>query len=1076
MGKRRNLPLRILGIILGTLLGLALLVLVAFQVCTHTSVLDKIAQKVLSGQVDGEVSFSDVRLSRVLDYPIVSLAIDDLLITYPHERYDSLASELDEGRGEISDTLVSIRKFFLRGDLKAFLDRHDISASKFSLEQPRAFLHKYPDGQANWYAIKMLVPSGDTSSFHLGDIRVDDLSISTPRVVFDNAVSDFAMTLDWEMLLARLGFAAGEKGKDLDARISVKDLVAGDLLATLGRSLNSELGKITTDARISMDAESVGEFIPGSWPQFPPAAVSLSIPDSRVSWAGKFKDGRLRLAAEAENTENNVKNVNVSDLNLHVDGVDLGGTAGVDNLLGRDPVFALDATGRAALHKLRSYLPAKVQRTFHASGTVDLDLDGRVKASQLNLEKIADANLSGHIRGLGDVAVAIPKSGIDCFLRRPVINLATMDSAVKDKDRALACTVTADSLDFDLGESVCAKGKNVLLFAQNSSKAISDSTMWHPLLGKATADRLLLRTSDSLVVGLFGTDNKFTVVERELQGVSTPYLRLESGNKGVFVKNSSMMVALRDAAMVSSAQVNAPDSLSRRRRARRSGSDTVFVMPSYLSEREFRKSDIRLSAGESIRNLLTKWNPSLDLSASRGLFATPAFPLRTRFSELSLSLKDDSIRVDSVHVVSGTSDLGARLKLDGLKRSLTRGRGFLRLDGALTSGRLNLNEILTAFEQGKGNNAPESDEGDDLGKIDADAYDRAVAVDSIDVTEPPRNYSLIVVPANLIANLSVDAARVDYSKLVFNDFHSEAAMKERCLSLNETRAVTDMGQFSLNAFYSTRTKQDLAVGFGVNLEDVTAEDVIELFPKVGEVVPMLTSFKGRLNCEMAATSQIDTNMNFLLPTIDGMFKINGQNMVLEDLGSLKKIAKTLMFRDQVSGRIDDMTVNGVVSNNSLEVFPFILSIDRYTVALQGVQSLNKSFDYHVSLIKSPILLKLGVNIFGPSFDDWQFRIGRPRYTSTKIPLFNEEVDNMQINLLTSIKEVFSRGVDRVMQESKDAQAAIAEKKKAVAYGTSTDILTPEEQYKLDTMIIEREIEEESEALAAEIDEIIAGML
>ena len=322
--------------------------------------------------------------------------------------------------------------------------------------------------------------------------------------------------------------------------------------------------------------------------------------------------------------------------------------------------------------------------------------------------------------------------------------------------------------------------------------------------------------------------------------------------------------------------------------------------------------------------------------------------------------------------------------------------------------------------------------------------------------------------------LNVD--HLDYSTTVLNDFQAQASMQQRCIRLVGARAGTDMGSFDLDAFYSTKTKKDLALGFGLKLSDVTAEKVIDFFPKIDEVVPMLKSFKGKLDCEMAATTQIDTNMNFLLPTLDGMFKIHGTQLVLEDLGSLKKIAKTLKFKDQMTGRIDEMTVNGVITDNTLEVFPFILAIDRYTVALQGVQRLNKSFDYHASLIKSPMLFKLGINIYGPSFDAWKFRLGKPKYRNTKVPLFNEEVDNMQVNLVSSIKNVFSKGVDRVMRESHEAQAAIAEHKKAIAYDSGTELLTREEQNELEQILIEQELEEETAALNEEIDKIIEGML
>ena len=146
------------------------------------------------------------------------------------------------------------------------------------------------------------------------------------------------------------------------------------------------------------------------------------------------------------------------------------------------------------------------------------------------------------------------------------------------------------------------------------------------------------------------------------------------------------------------------------------------------------------------------------------------------------------------------------------------------------------------------------------------------------------------------------------------------------------------------------------------------------------------------------------------------------------------------------------------------------------MALQGVQNLNRSFDYHVSLIKSPLLFKLGINIFGASFDAWKYRLGKPKYRNTKVPLFNEEVDNMQVNLVSSIRNVFSKGVDRVLRESHEAQDAIAQRKKDVSYDNSSELLTKEEQNELERLMMEQELEEETAALSEEIDKIIEGML
>ena len=46
-------------------------------------------------------------------------------------------------------------------------------------------------------------------------------------------------------------------------------------------------------------------------------------------------------------------------------------------------------------------------------------------------------------------------------------------------------------------------------------------------------------------------------------------------------------------------------------------------------------------------------------------------------------------------------------------------------------------------------------------------------------------------------------------------------------------------------------------------------------------MPMLTSFKGHLDCEMAATTALDTNMVILTPTMNGVIKIQGRDVSVE---------------------------------------------------------------------------------------------------------------------------------------------------------------------------------------------------
>ena len=1064
--------------ILGTLLGLLLLVLAAFQVLFHTPALEKTLVRVLSAQVEGEVSVGDVRLSLVRQFPDVTVSVKDLLVTYPHERFEPLAVAGDEGRGTERDTLLSAAHLYLGADARAFLQERRLEVHRLELDRPLVFARRFADSSANWQILKFLQSKDTTdSSFELGDIRLEELSVSRPRILLSDQLSRLRAKLLWDSFTATGSFLPGSDTSSIQAVVAVRSLELGPLLETLGASLSPALGALSTDGRLNLDATVSGPLRLDSLAALPPVTLDLDLPKAKVAWKGLFEGGELRLVAQGENTARNIKNLTLSDFAFRLDGLQLAGSGGVRDALGRDPLFRLDAGGSADLKKLLKYLPQSLRSAFRASGQVDLELDGSIRRSQLGVYKCAGADLRGKLSS-DLVVIEDRKDTIGCYLRRPVVNLGTMSSSVDTQDRAIALTATADSIDFDLGSTLCARGRNILLFAQNATKAIGAESKLHPLVGRFTADRLAVRAADSLLLGTSTTKNTFTVTPQEQEGGRVvPFLRWESDNSRMFFKNPSALVAARSAAFTASAQMNPKRKASRDTSRHRLFRPDSTGVPDYLQEKDFRASDIRFQVNQSLERLLSTWNPSLQLRASDGLFASPSFPLRTRFAGLGASLKDDRVRVDSVRLTSGTSDLQLSGTVEGLKRGLTRGRTMIRLTARAHSERLNLNEIITAFDRGK-KASPDAGGGTEMGQVDALSYERkAAVVDSIVTQQPPVSMALFVVPANVVADVHFDVAHMDYSTTVLQGFQADASMQQRCIRIDGARAETDMGRFDLDAFYSTKSKRDLALGFGLKLGDVTAEKVIDFFPKIDEVVPMLKSFKGKLDCEMAATTRIDTAMNFLLPTLDGMFKIHGRDLVLEDLGSLKEIAKKLKFKDQVSGRIDEMTVNGVISDNTLEVFPFVLAIDRYTVALQGVQRLNKSFDYHVSMIKSPMLFKVGVNIYGPSFDAWKFRIGKPKYRNTKIPLFNEEVDNMQLNLVSSIRNVFSKGVDRVLRESHEAQAAIAQHKQAVSYDSGTEeLLSAQEQNELEQLLIQQELEEESAALSEEIDRIIEGML
>jgi hypothetical protein len=317
-----------------------------------------------------------------------------------------------------------------------------------------------------------------------------------------------------------------------------------------------------------------------------------------------------------------------------------------------------------------------------------------------------------------------------------------------------------------------------------------------------------------------------------------------------------------------------------------------------------------------------------------------------------------------------------------------------------------------------------------------------------DTTDASATSSLIVVPANLIAEIKVNATNATYSDLMIDTLAAHLTMKERCVQIHDTKILSNMGDISMEGFYSTRSKKDIKTGFSLNLTDITAEKAIDLMPAIDSIMPLLKSFGGLLNCEIAATAALDTNMNIIMPSIDGVMRISGKNLTISENEMFKKLATVLMFRNKNKGHIDMMTVEGVIHDNKLEVFPFILEMDRYMLGLSGIQNMDMSFRYHASLIKSPLLVKLGMDIYGSDFDHMKFKLGRAKYKSRNIPVFSTVIDDTKINLVKSIRSIYDKGVDAVMNESQ-RMMAIEEHKKNLDYVPAVDQkleeLSPQEQ-------------------------------
>ena len=860
------------------------------------------------------------------------------------------------------------------------------------------------------------------------------------------------------------------------AAAAVEQCNLNGLLKGLAKNIIPESDKITTDAMLTLLAECDGRYVyqTGALPHL---KASVDIPTSHIRHSSFAEDIMLALNAGAETDENGLLHVSLNTGKVQTRGLDVNLSGHVDDLLGEDPAVGIDGSAEASLKDLAQFLPDSLG--IHAAGHLSAAIEGRMRMSQMDIYNFSQADLKGSLNADG-VKVDIPGEKTSAYFNSAVVTLGPEKMKSRrdttKSHRLLAVNGQIDSLHIRFG-TLQGKGRKIRLTAKTSDEILDeDHGKVSHLGGIFKAGRISLSDEAGFRVALADTDNGFQMVPKKGNS-AVPVLSFTSRNKRIVVQSGVQRAMLGDATIAASAAMNSierrqkvkayMDSLARRypdvprdslfryaRPAKRGG-----TMPEWMAEEDFRKQDIDIRLDESLAKYFREWDINGRLDIGKGYVASPYFPLRNRLECFSGTFNNNEVRINEFKVASGKSDISATGRLSGIRRALTRGKGsMLKLDLDIDSDRMDVDELMRAYNAGTLFDIESSRE--KLSGLSDDEYVNIIAADTSAVSTAAAP-SLVVVPGNINAHIRLDARNINYTGLQIDTLKANAVMKERCVQITDTYAKSNVGNISFDGFYATKSKKDIKAGFSLDFEDITAEKVIALMPAIDTLMPPLKSFEGLLNCEIAGTAQLDTNMNIVMPSIDGILRITGDNLAIKNNAAFRKLARKLLFKNKKEGHIEHMSVEGIISNNVVEVFPFVLKMDRYTLALSGIQNLDMSFRYHVSLIKSPFLIRLGVDMYGPDFDNMKFKIGRAKYRNPNVPVFSKVIDNTKINLVRSIENIFVKGVDATLKENR-GHSLLKNFIKNIKYSRAVDQemepLSAEEQKK---------VEEEEAAQAAE---------
>lgn len=887
-----------------------------------------------------------------------------------------------------------------------------------------------------------------------GRVRVscDDGCYSFSLRNFDVDVATVHIDTDMDVTLA--------DSIALKGYVSVPDFDVQKFMDKYAANFYKDAAKIRTNASIAARVDVDG-WLNTDAGRLPAFTAAISLPECSVSHSDYPIEPILALELEASAPQAGPVDAQVNRLLLRAPGLRADVKGNAADVLGDSAAAQADARLDASLDTL-GHLLGKVLG-MNAAGKLSADVRTKLKLRNLDLYNLSGAEIAARMDAEG-IAIASYDDSLNAFADRMKLRVALMEnrfgrsgnarsgkSSGAGKDvKLLGAALDVDSLYFRYKDNIHVNGRNVKMFAQTSPDKVkvSDKQSYNPILSTVNIGSLFFEGADSLSIRLKNSRNTLSIHPQKGDS-RVPVLKVSSKNARVRAKMGPHRVFLSSLDF----DANAVMQGERRKEKLKAYMDSVYrshpewsrdsvrnhlryramngQAPAWVRKNDFKDKDIKLDLGESFRKYFTQWDLNGTLSLDGAGVATPVYPLRTAIRGFHGSFNNDKVSLDSLGLVSGSSSVSIKGALTNLRSALLR-NGVVRLNAGIQTDSLALIELLNAYAQGQKNISGDFSVYESL---DDSSYEQAVTMTGAEQTAADMAYSLIVVPGNIDANLKLRGKGVNYAQLDMSRFDADLAMKDRCLQISNLKALSPMGNVALDAFYSTKSKRRVQAGFDLSLEQIRAAQVMELIPQMDTLMPLLKSFDGLLNCNIAATTRIDTNMNILTNSLEGIVRISGSDLHFQDNKQLARIGRMLLFKRPERATVDTMTVEGVIKDSKLEIFPFVLSIDRWSIAMAGVQSLDESFNYHFSITKTPLLLKLGANVYGTDFDHMKIKLGKPKFKNRELPSFSGVIDTTRVNLVTSIKHVFDRGVERAVREYK-VQESLKRAREAANYRRS----------------------------------------
>jgi hypothetical protein len=1047
--------------------GLFSLIMTILVLYLTPSRLTPLVEKYATDYLDGELKVKKVELSFWSTFPKLTLDVDSLCIISHSLR--GLTPEQQATLPADADSLLTLRGF--HGAINPFpLIVGRISLHDVVFDTPTANIIQVTDSISNYQIIPPSEDNDTTSTTSIPDISINSFKILNAKPLRYRSLPDsvditaglenvdlngpeapiYRLTIEGNTklpMLADFNFNDITFGLDGNVDWSAKNPYQADLsdviitldeysakfsanvdftdetilnsfqakiadfpvqsaLAHVPADLKELVAPLKTDLKPSLEVQlkepwTVNDSI------LPSMTATLDIPSATATYENitlKKIKGKLLVDFDGKNIDGS--KFELKDCCVMGDGVDFDLEATITNVMS-DPRVKGWFKGEIDLSNIPATLAKAMPLTI--SGRIEGDSKFEFAMSELSEEEFHEIQASGNIN-FYNLKAHMPET-FDVYIRKGEFQFGTSDSFVKGGQRVdslLRVSLNIDTL------AATAQGMNVELknfkagLGTANRHSSSDTTAINPFGGRISVERLKFdspadtmraRLKDAAITGSLKRYQGNAKAPQIDLGITAGRMMFGQGLNKVSLKETELTVNLNKKITVKKKDtVDAATKAARM--AERHAADSIAALKAAAN------GDIDMSVDRETRKLLKQWEYKGSLKAQRGSLTTPYFPLRNRLTNIDLRFNNDSIVLTKLLYKAGQSDFLISGTVSNIRKALTsKHDNTIGVTLSVKSDTINVNEIVKALFAGP-TLAAQTDSAAVWGSdTDVESNRLAAQAESTTPTGP------FVLPHNINAQFRMRANNILYSDLELSNFRGDLLLYDGAINLRNLSASADVGSVSLNGLYSSANPDSLQFGLGMNIKNFKIEKLYSMIPGIDTLLPAMQSFAGVVNADVAVTTDIEQNMDINIPSMRAAVKIEGDSLVLMDPETFKTVSKWLLFKNKDKNMIDHMSVEIVVENSVIELYPFMFDIDRYRLGVMGSNDLAMNLNYHVSILKSPIPFKFGINIKGTP-EKMKIRLGRAKVKENMIGERQVLADNTRVNLVEQINKAFRQGLSK----------------------------------------------------------------